>query len=348
MAKIMPLYNDPTFEPETIKKASIAAMGICKWIRAMVVYDKVAKEVGPKRAKLEQAEKTASDALALVATKKEELAGVIALVASLEEEQTAKTNEMNDLQKMRDDCSAKLVRAEKLITGLGGEKVSWTAKSKRLSVDYNNLTGDILIASGIMAYLGVFTAQYRHAATSKWVDRLMALNIPARKTFSLQDVIGDMVKIRQWVIDKLPNDALSIDNAIILDNSRRWPLMIDPQNQANKWVKTTWKDKLRVFRLSQNYARGLEMAISMGNPSLFENVFEELDAMLEPVLLKSTFKQGPVDMIKLGDSVIEYSKDFKLYITTKLANPHYPPEVCVMCGLLNFMATLDGLQDQQP
>merc|ERR1719160_1097940 len=198
-----------------------------------------------------------------------------------------------------------------------------------------------------MAYLGVFTRQYRDVAQKKWVELLTKLQIPARKTFSLQDVIGDQVKIRQWVIDKLPNDALSIDNGIILDNSRRWPLMIDPQNQANKWVKATWKDNLRTFRLTQNYARPLEMANSMGNATLFENVQETLDAMLEPVLLKSTFKQGPVEMIKLGDSTVEWSKDFKLYITTKLANPHYAPEVCVMVALLNFMATLDGLQDQQ-
>ena len=44
-------------------------MGICKWVRAMVVYDKVAKEVGPKRAKLAKAEKTAADAFALLTTK---------------------------------------------------------------------------------------------------------------------------------------------------------------------------------------------------------------------------------------------------------------------------------------
>ncbi len=54
------------------------------------------------------------------------------------------------------------------------------------------------------------------------------------------------MKIRQWVIDKLPNDAVSIDNAIILANSQRWPLMIDPQNQANKWVKNTHSEKLKV------------------------------------------------------------------------------------------------------
>merc|ERR1719324_1859001 len=51
-------------------------------------------------------------------------------------------------------------------------------------------------------------------------------------------------------------------------------------------------------------------------------------------------------MIRLGDSTIEWSKDFRLFITTKLPNPHFPPEICVAVGILNFMATLDGLQDQ--
>ena len=44
--------------------------------------------------------------------------------------------------------------------------------------------------------------------------------------------------IGQWTNSfKLPNDDFSIDNAIILKNSNRWPLMIDPQTQANTWVK---------------------------------------------------------------------------------------------------------------
>merc|ERR1712159_517815 len=83
MAKVTPLYESEAFDPDIIKKASIAAMGICKWVRAMVVYDKVAKDVGPKRAKLAAAEKAYEDALALLASKKAELAEVIALVEQL-------------------------------------------------------------------------------------------------------------------------------------------------------------------------------------------------------------------------------------------------------------------------
>ena len=69
--------------------------------------------------------------------------------------------------------------------------------------------------------------------------------------------------------------------------------------------------------------------LQFGNPCLMENIGEELDAILEPVLLKQTFKQNNMDYIKLGDHVIEYSKDFKFYITTRLRNPHYLPEVSV-------------------
>jgi len=141
------------------------------------------------------------------------------------------------LQRKQKECASKLQRAEKLIDGLGGEQVSWTKKSSQLGKDFKNLTGDILIASGIIAYLGVFTAYYRKSACDRWLTVLQELQIPSSKEFNLANCIGDQVKIRQWVIDSLPNDELSIDNAIILDNSRRWPLMIDPQMQANKWVK---------------------------------------------------------------------------------------------------------------
>ena len=60
-----------------------------------------------------------------------------------------------------------------------------------------------------------------------------------------------------------------------------------------------------------------------------ENVGEELDAILEPVLLKQTYKQQGVEYLRLGENVIEYSHDFRFYMTTRMRNPHYLPEVAV-------------------
>merc|ERR1719453_2858922 len=56
IGKIRAKYvTNPDFTPELVKKASLAAMGLCSWVRAMEVYDRVAKEVAPKRAMLEKA-----------------------------------------------------------------------------------------------------------------------------------------------------------------------------------------------------------------------------------------------------------------------------------------------------
>ena len=50
--------------------------------------------------------------------------------------------------------------------------------------------------------------------------------------------------------------------------------------------------------------------------------------------------------MKLGEKIIDYNNDFKFFMTTKLSNPHYPPEICVKVTLLNFMVTPEGLEDQ--
>ena len=153
--------------------------------------------------------------------------------------------------------------------------------------------------------------------------------------------------IRNWGLFGLPNDSFSVENAIINDKTRRWPLFIDPQGQANKWVKNMEKEKqIRVMKFSDgNYLKLLEASIRMGTPVLMENVGEELDPAIEPLLQKQIVVKGLSMTLKIGDSVIEYSKDFKFYITTKLRNPHYLPEVSTKVTLINFMITFEGLSD---
>jgi len=78
--------------------------------------------------------------------------------------------------------------------------------------------------------------------------------------------------------------------------------MIDPQGQANKWIKNMEKaHNLQVIKLTDSdYLRTLENAIQFGLPVLLENVGEDLDPSLEPLLLKKLFKSGGVMCIKLG------------------------------------------------
>jgi len=90
----------------------------------------------------------------------------------------------------------------------------------------------------------------------------------------------------------------------------------------------------------------VENGIRLGQPVLLENIGETLDPALEPVLQKNVVKQSGAWVLRLGDTWVPYSPEFKLLITTKLPNPHYLPEVCIKVALINFTVTPDGLEDQ--
>ncbi|XP_034168074.2 LOW QUALITY PROTEIN: dynein axonemal heavy chain 12 [Pangasianodon hypophthalmus] len=349
MHKIRSEYmTNPDFDPTKVVKASSAAEGLCKWITAMEVYDRVAKVVAPKKANLAVAQESLAATMALLNQKRAELKEVEDRLASLQKTFEEKTEEKAQLEFQVDLCARKLERAEKLIGGLGGEKTRWSKAADDLQNTYDNLTGDVLISAGVIAYLGAFTAGFRQDCIKDWTKLCKSKKIPSSDDFSLSKTLGDPIKIRAWNISGLPTDSFSIDNGVIVSNSRRWPLMIDPQGQANKWVKNSERENnLNVIKLTDaDYMRTLENCIQFGTPLLLENVGEELDPSIEPLLLKQIFKQGGMDCIRLGESVIEYSSEFRFYITTKLRNPHYLPELATKVSLLNFMITPEGLEDQ--
>ncbi|XP_047226085.1 dynein axonemal heavy chain 7 isoform X2 [Girardinichthys multiradiatus] len=349
MAVIRQRYiTNPDFVPEKIRTASTAAEGMCKWVCAMDKYDTVAKVVAPKKAKLKEAEEELKVAMDALHIKQAALKEVQDKLSKLQETLEANMSKKADLENQVDLCSKKLERAEQLIGDLGGEKTRWSQMAFSLGKLYNNLTGDILISAAIVAYLGAFTSNYRQVQMEKWIKLCKSIDIPCSTNMSLVNSLGDPVKIRAWTIAGLPSDSFSIDNGIMISNARRWPLMIDPQGQANKWVKNMEKaNSLHIIKLSDSdFVRTLENCIQFGTPVLLENIGEELDPILEPLLLKQTFKQSGALCIRLGDTTIEYAPDFRFYITTKLRNPHFLPETSVKVTLLNFMITPEGIQDQ--
>lgn len=279
--------------------------------------------------------------------KRAELKEVEDKMLSLETSFRQMNDKKLDLERQADLVAKKLIRAEKLIGGLGGEKERWSAAAKSLAIILKNLTGDVLISSGAIAYLGAFTLAFRNTILSDWTQQCVEFQIPCSPTFSLANTLGDPISIRSWNLAGLPNDNFSCENGIIATKARRWPLFIDPQGQANKWIKNTEKNRLVVIKLSDSdYVRKLENSIQFGTPVLLENIGEEVDSVLEPLLTKQIFKQAGVMCLKLGESIIEYSPDFRFYITTKLRNPHFLPELSTKVTIVNFMITPEGLEDQ--
>jgi len=124
----------------------------------------------------------------------------------------------------------------------------------------------------------------------------------------------------------LPSDRVSSENAAIVINSIRYPLLVDPQLQAAYWLKNREGAALQISRLGQpDLIKRLLRAIEDGKVFLIENMGEFIDPSLMPIISRTSIKRGSKKFLIIGETEVEISKSFRLYLHTKLSNPHYPP-----------------------
>jgi dynein heavy chain len=353
IAKFKPYYEDEEYTPARIEKASKACTAICMWTRAMYIYHEVALQVEPKKAALAGAQAELDVTLAQLAEAQGKLKAVLDRLAELEKGYNDSVAKKEALATQVKTCEIQLSNAAKLIGSLGEGEARWIATVKKLNVEYGNLVGDVVVTAGTIGYLGAFTAEFRQEMVAEWREGLVTVKMPHSPGCDITDTLNEPVKQRSWQIAGLPTDSVSTQNGIIMARSRRWSLCIDPQGQANRFLQNYGKDVaecengLDVIKLTdKNYLRTLENGVRFGKWVLLENIAESLDATLEPVLLQQKFKQGGTEMMKLGDNTVPYHDSFRFFITTKMANPHYAPEVCVKVTLLNFSITMSGLEEQ--
>jgi dynein heavy chain, axonemal len=343
----------PTYDDAVISNASSAAFGLAKWVRAMVKYDEVAKVVAPKRIQYAEAKEASRAANEIWEKKRSELKAKQDLMRQLREQFEEANAKKEDLENKVNDCKIKLKRAKELTEGLSSEKERWSASNLKLKEKKKYVIGDMLLASGIIAYLGVFDSDYRFNCMNEWhrlfaTEKILISSTPDEFPAYLRNTLGDEIKIREWQLQFLPTDPFSVENAIILSKSNRWALFIDPQLQANQWVKKM-ETNLKILKPTQDqtlWIRTLRQSMPYGYQVLLEDIGETIDPMLDPLLRKAKQKSGGLFIIKVGDEFIQYDPDFKFYLTTKLSRPHYSPEICVSVTMLNFMVTEKGLFDQ--
>jgi len=218
----------PKFEFAHLKKVSEVAAQLSLWVKAMLDLYKVNLIVRPKQAQLKEAQEKFEEVDSKLKIKQSELRKVEEKVERLQSDLQETMDKKQQLEDDVIDCGNKLERARTLISGLGGEKARWSEMSETLGHVLYNLTGDVLVASGLIAYLGAFTSVYRTELADEWVQLCVEKEIPSNGNFSLQRTLGDPVKIRNWQLSGLPSDTFSIENGIITSKTRRWPLFIDP------------------------------------------------------------------------------------------------------------------------
>ncbi|KAJ4427782.1 hypothetical protein ANN_25435 [Periplaneta americana] len=348
MKAIQPYLKDSEFDPEFVRTKSGAAAGLCAWVINIIKFYEVYCDVEPKRKALAQANAELAAAQDKLSVIKRKVASLEEQLANLTADFEQATAEKLRCQQEADATNATIQLANRLVGGLASENVRWAESVANFRLQEKMLPGDVLLITAFISYVGCFTKQFRLDLLNKmWLTNLKNLEPPVPITEGLDplSLLTDDAQIAVWNNEGLPSDRMSTENATILSNSDRWPLMIDPQLQGVKWIKQKYGDALKVIRLGQRgYLDVIEQSITGGATVLLENIEENVDPVLDPLLGRNLIKKGKA--IKIGDKEVEYNSNFQLILQTKLANPHYKPEMQAQTTLINFTVTRDGLEDQ--
>jgi len=335
---------------ETAKKGSISIVGLYEYFAALITYveDSITK-IDPIEFELKKAQTLKAKAYEEKEAAKKRKDEAERLVKDLTDQNEKKKEEVTKLQKSIDDAKSKLERARQLIELLSGEQSRWKEEVEKLKIRYENLVGDCIIAASAICYNGPFTHSYRVGLENEWRKMITQMKLQHTPGITMKGMLEDKIEVNEWKVNGLPQDNLSIENGIIIKNTRRWPLLIDPQNQGSTFIKKLGKRReiLDVIKASDpNFLNAIISSIVNCRWILLENVGVNLDPSLEPILLQQVTQKGGYSEIKIGEKVIAWSDKFKLYMSTTIPNPHYSPETFVKVTIINFGITLKGLEEQ--
>lgn len=207
------------------------------WVHAMYKYYFVNKSVAPKKAALKQAKDELEATERALALAKAKMKQILEGLEQLQTQLAAKIAFKEEKQQSITMCEQRMNRAVRLINGLADEKIRWIETIKTIEANAVNVTGDILICAGCIAYLTPFTDAYRKKLFNEWIEQVEFYFIPYTKNCNPITILGEPILIRSWQLNGLPRDNFSTENAVLVAHSLRWPLFIDPQCQANKWIK---------------------------------------------------------------------------------------------------------------
>ncbi|KAK3858557.1 hypothetical protein Pcinc_035261, partial [Petrolisthes cinctipes] len=360
----------PEFDPASVAKASSAAEGLCKWVRAMSSYHAIAKIVAPKRERLAEAEAEVAELMSVVEEKRGQLRELEEKLEMLQKRFSLSCREKENLEAEQKLCSLKLHRAKKLISGLGGEQTRWEAAADAAAGDLVRLPGDTLLASASLAYLPPHVPHIRNELVCRWCEAVKQRGLEVSEPFNLVVTLTPPLHIRAWGLEGLPTDAFSLQNATIIKHTVKWPLLVDPDDQGTHWLQQHEASNNLEVVWEQDFDKpspratigapvtvledALTRCLPQGRPLLLMDLSGDPPPILANIITRTTTEEGRysihwdmggVRVVSVGGLVLQFSNKFRLYLATRQLRPHISLETVASVTVVNFTVTVQGLHD---
>jgi hypothetical protein len=341
------------FSADYLSKNSFARpLGL--WVRAVYEFVELKKTVEPLEKQSEKIKKELQISKQEFENILKQLKVCKEKMIKLQEDYSLMENQKKELETDIESTELKLERAEKLTTLLIDENLRWKGSIQEYDQQMKYLLSDAIMSASIISYAGPFDGQNRAKLLKKFKKLITDFEgIVFSTKYSFLNVMGDPLDLKEWSRFGLPSDEESQTSALISQNSLKWPFMIDPQKQASTWLKNMLKYDDDLVVLSNNMEETkklhiMKLALSNGKVVLFENVPEVLESSFESVFSRQFFenKIEKRKLISFNEETIDYHDDFQLFVTTKISNPNFLPDVFIKMNVINFTVTVLGLEEQ--
>lgn len=339
----------PEFNFETVNRASKACGPLVKWVIAQVEFAEILDRVGPLRKEVQQLEHDAEDTQVRAATLGKMIEELEGSIARYKDEYALLIAETERLKGEMTRVEGKVERSARLLESLGGERVRWEGSSEGFVSQMSTLVGDVVVAAAGLAYGGFYDQQYREQLSQRWTAQVTQSGMGVQGELGLAEYVSTAQERLEWQACGLPDDALAMENAAMLERFNRYPLIIDPSGSAVQFLREqagrTGRKLAVTSFLDDGFVKQLESALRFGNSLLIEDA-EHVDAVINPVLNREVKRTGGRVLIRVGAQDVDCSRGFRVILATRDASAEFAADVASRVTFVNFTATRTSVQAQ--
>jgi dynein heavy chain 2 len=334
--------NAKCFDPVAAKRASVACAPLASWVKAQLQYADVLERISPMTQESEMLESSLKESQDKLQSLNDELGSLDSKVAALRKSFEKSTAEGAKLKMELEGAQTTIATAEALLGKLVGEKGRWEQQVASLDEEIALFANHSLLAAAFVTYLPKVSEKNRKATMLKWAN---ALSVD--EGFNVRSFMASESEELEWRSEGLPSDSLSVENAVIIQNTTLAPYLVDPTSTGTEWLKTRLKDaRLDVINQQDtSFNTALELAVRFGKTLLIQEV-DTIDPVLYPLLRNELMVQGPRVSVQVGDKMVDYNEDFRLFLSTRSPNPSIAANAQAIVTEVNFTVTKAGLSGQ--
>ncbi|GIY28883.1 cytoplasmic dynein 2 heavy chain 1 [Caerostris darwini] len=333
--------NSESFDSKNAKRASAAAAPLAAWVKANVIYSRVLEKIKPlekEQGKLKHNLASTEKKITKLSTALEDVEEEVSV---LRDRLNKFTKEAAQIEINLKQANETIASAETLVSKLDDEYRRWTFQLQEIDQQLEELPMKALLAAAFITYLSAEPEDERRSVVEKWCSEF------GIEKFSLTQTLSTEREQLVWKNEGLPSDELSVENAICILHNTLVPFLIDPSFQAANWLKANMvNSQLEVINChDSNFLTSVEMAVRFGKTLLLQDV-DTIHPVLYPLLRRDLINQGPRYVVQIGEKVVDYNPQFKLFLVTKYSEIELPPNFYAVVSTVNFSTTKAGLTGQ--